>query len=88
MESYWVDVCTRYANWERYYSSEGTDAGQAKRKFPNRVAEERVHRHNRGSLIVFADGHASWRPADRIFGGAPNLDGGVTSNEGMLVRQY
>jgi prepilin-type N-terminal cleavage/methylation domain-containing protein/prepilin-type processing-associated H-X9-DG protein len=88
MESYWVDVCTRYANWERYYSREGTDAGGARKKFPSRVAEERVHRHNRGSLIVFADGHAAWRPADRIYGGSPALDSGVTSNEGMLVRQY
>jgi prepilin-type processing-associated H-X9-DG protein len=88
MESYWVDVCTRYANWERYYSREGTDAGQAKKKFPSRVAEERVHRHNRGSLIVFADGHAAWRPADRIYGGSPALDNGFTSPEGMLVRQY
>jgi prepilin-type N-terminal cleavage/methylation domain-containing protein/prepilin-type processing-associated H-X9-DG protein len=88
MESAWVDVCTRYANWERYYSREGTQGGQARKKFPTRVLEERVHRHNRGSLIVFADGHAAWRPADRIYGGHKNYDDGVESKEGMLVREY
>jgi prepilin-type N-terminal cleavage/methylation domain-containing protein/prepilin-type processing-associated H-X9-DG protein len=88
LEAYWIDTCTRYANYERYYPRDGTESGHTKTKFPARLAEERVYRHNRGSLIVFADGHAGWRPADRIFGGDKAYDWGIDAKEGALVRQY
>jgi prepilin-type N-terminal cleavage/methylation domain-containing protein/prepilin-type processing-associated H-X9-DG protein len=88
MESYWVDSCTRYANWERYYPRKGTEGGTAKKNFPERLAEDRIYRHNRGSLIVFADGHAGWRPADHVYGGYPQYDWGLVSKEGIIVREY
>jgi prepilin-type N-terminal cleavage/methylation domain-containing protein/prepilin-type processing-associated H-X9-DG protein len=82
METWWVDVCTRYGNWERYYSRDKTGGGQARVAFPQRVEEDRVHRHNRGSIIVFADGHAAWRPAGRICSGIPAYDVGYTCTAG------
>jgi prepilin-type N-terminal cleavage/methylation domain-containing protein/prepilin-type processing-associated H-X9-DG protein len=82
MEPWWVDVCTRYANWERYYSREKTGGGQAHVAFPGRISEDRVNRHNRGSVIVFADGHAAWRPAGRICSGKKEYDLGYSCPDG------
>ena len=59
MEPWWVDVCTRYANWSRYYDWSIGGGGIIKSKFPDRVNEDRIYRHNKGSIIVFADGHAA-----------------------------
>jgi prepilin-type N-terminal cleavage/methylation domain-containing protein/prepilin-type processing-associated H-X9-DG protein len=82
METWWVDVCTRYGNWERYYGRDGTGGGAARTKFPDRVNEDRIHRHNKGSIIVFADGHAAWRPAGRICSGIKAYDVGYTCPDG------
>jgi prepilin-type N-terminal cleavage/methylation domain-containing protein/prepilin-type processing-associated H-X9-DG protein len=88
LEAWWIDTCTRYANWERYYGRDGTGGGATKAKFPARLAEDRIYRHNRGSLIVFADGHAGWRNADRIFSGDKAWDWGIEAKEGALVKEY
>lgn len=86
MEPWWVDVCTRFANWERYYPRDNTGGGMAARAFKDRIKEPRVHRHLKGSLIVFADGHASWRDFSRICSGVPEWDQGYhcRSGEGMM----
>ena len=76
MEPWWVDVCTRYANWSRYYDWSVGGGGVVKKKFPERVNEDRIYRHNKGSLIVFADGHAAWRPVGRICSGEKSYDAG------------
>ena len=76
MEPWWVDVCTRYANWSRYYDWGIGGGGVVKKKFPDRINEDRIYRHNKGSLIVFADGHAAWRPVGRICSGEKSYDAG------------
>jgi prepilin-type N-terminal cleavage/methylation domain-containing protein/prepilin-type processing-associated H-X9-DG protein len=76
MEQSWIDTCTRYSNWDRYYARADAANGQVKKKFPDRINEDRIYRHNKGSIIVFADGHAVWRPATRICAGDKSLDAG------------
>jgi len=76
MEPWWVDVCSRYANYARHYSWNEGGGGVLLKKFPDRIAQDKVHRHNKGSIIVFADGHAGWRPAGRICSGVKEYDAG------------
>jgi prepilin-type N-terminal cleavage/methylation domain-containing protein/prepilin-type processing-associated H-X9-DG protein len=82
MEPWWVDVCTRYANYSRYYGWNEGGGGVLRTKRPERINEDRVHRHNKGSIIVFADGHAGWRPAGRICSGVKAYDEGYSCPEG------
>jgi prepilin-type processing-associated H-X9-DG protein len=76
MEPWWVDVCTRYANWSRYYDWGIGGGGVIKNKFPDRLNDDRIYRHNKGSIIVFADGHAAWRPSGRVCSGTKDYDVG------------
>jgi prepilin-type N-terminal cleavage/methylation domain-containing protein/prepilin-type processing-associated H-X9-DG protein len=88
MEPWWIDGCTRYANWSRFYDWNLVGGGIANKKYADRVAEDRVHRHNKGSIIVFADGHAGWRPAGRICAGVKDYDVGYNcpaDGESMLA---
>jgi prepilin-type N-terminal cleavage/methylation domain-containing protein/prepilin-type processing-associated H-X9-DG protein len=88
MEPWWVDGCTRYANWSRYSDWNLVGGGIANQKYPDLVKQERMHRHLKGSVIVFADGHAAWRPAGRICSGVKEYDQGYNcpaDGESMLA---
>jgi prepilin-type processing-associated H-X9-DG protein len=82
MEPWWVDGCTRYANYSRYHQWNETGGGVVLKKWPDRVQGDKIHRHNKGSIIVFADGHAAWRPYGRICSGVAAYDAGYMCPEG------
>jgi prepilin-type N-terminal cleavage/methylation domain-containing protein/prepilin-type processing-associated H-X9-DG protein len=82
MEPWWVDVTSRYANYDRHYNWGEGGGGIVATKWPSRVNEDRVHRHLKGSVIVFADGHAGWRPAGRICSGVKEYDKGYNCPDG------
>lgn len=88
MESWWVDSCTRFANWERFYTRDGTGGGQACVTFPARCQESRIKRHNEGSVIVYADGHAKWQRWQNVCGGWPDIDYGKVCTESMRHGLY
>ena len=56
--------------------------GVVLKKWPDRVQQDKIHRHNKGSIIVFADGHAAWRPYGRICSGTKDWDVGYNCPEG------
>jgi prepilin-type N-terminal cleavage/methylation domain-containing protein/prepilin-type processing-associated H-X9-DG protein len=82
MEPWWVDGCTRFANWSRFYDWGVTGGGVVQGKWPDRVNGDQIHRHNKGSIIVFADGHAAWRPYGRICSGVKDYDKAYMCPEG------
>jgi prepilin-type N-terminal cleavage/methylation domain-containing protein/prepilin-type processing-associated H-X9-DG protein len=82
MEPWWVDSTSRYANYDRYYNWNEAGGGIVLSKWPQRVQEDRIHRHNKGSILVFADGHAAWRPAGRICSGVKEYDKGYNCPDG------
>ena len=88
MESWWVDSCTRFANWERFYSRADTGGGAGCRNFPTRCEEARTKRHSEGSLIVYADGHAKWQRWQNVCGGFPSYDYGKVCPESMTKGLY
>jgi prepilin-type N-terminal cleavage/methylation domain-containing protein len=89
LEPWWVD-CIRYGNWTRYYPRGDAGGGLAAFSYPDRVSEERIYRHHHGEILVFADGHAAWRPGNRIRSGIPDYDRPIdpTIHEGLMVKDY
>ena len=63
-------------------------AAATKAKFPACLAEDKIYRHNKGSLIVFADGHAGWQPADRIFSGEKDWTGVSSPKKAPSSREH
>jgi prepilin-type N-terminal cleavage/methylation domain-containing protein/prepilin-type processing-associated H-X9-DG protein len=88
MESWWIDSCPRFSNWERYYPRTGTGGGTACTSFPDRCQESKIKRHQEGSVLVYADGHAKWQRWQNICGGWPGIDYGKVCTESLQWKLY
>jgi prepilin-type N-terminal cleavage/methylation domain-containing protein/prepilin-type processing-associated H-X9-DG protein len=89
MESWWVNNL-RASNYTRVYNAsapgggasvDNTEPWKSRRLLPN------ASRHQLGSSIVFADGHAKWRNGHSITSGEDWMDG-RRAPEGLFIREY
>jgi len=47
-----------------------------------------IYRHQMGSVINYADGHAKWKHGRQIMSGNAAYDGNQASTEGICIREY
>lgn len=90
MESWWINNLRASAYTDRYNQSApggGATADTSNATWAARFAQDNVHRHQLGSNITFADGHAKWRPGHAITSGEDWMDG-RRATEGLFVRDY
>jgi len=89
METWWINNL-RASNYTRVYNQSAPGGGATKdatepwatrRKLPN------ASRHQLGSSIVYADGHAKWRSGLSITSGEDWMDG-RRAPEGLFLREY
>jgi prepilin-type N-terminal cleavage/methylation domain-containing protein/prepilin-type processing-associated H-X9-DG protein len=89
MESWWVNNL-RASNYTRVYNAsapgggataDNTEPWKSRRLLPN------ASRHQLGSSLVFADGHAKWRSGHSITSGEDWMDL-RRAPEGLFIREY
>jgi prepilin-type N-terminal cleavage/methylation domain-containing protein/prepilin-type processing-associated H-X9-DG protein len=89
LESWWVNNL-RASNYTRVFNQSAPGGGRtADNTAPwstNRLLGS-VYRHQQGSNIVFADGHAKWRNGMQITSG-DNFYDGERAKEGIVPREY
>lgn len=87
MEEWWVDVTARFANYNRIYADGGSVGGGGRlcQAQPERCQQSSIKRHQDGSVIVYADGHAKWQKWQNVCSGMPAWDYGKQCTEGIRV---
>lgn len=90
LESWWINN-VRAANYMRVYGVTAPGGGhQAELSdpvFAARFQQGNSHRHQMGSNITFADGHAKWRRGSQVESGDDWQDG-RHAPEGVIPREY
>lgn len=90
LESWWVNNL-RAANYTRVFNASAPGGGrsvdQSNATWKQNKTQSSVYRHQNGSNIVYADGHAKWAHGDRITSGDNFYDGGK-AQEGIVPRDY
>jgi prepilin-type N-terminal cleavage/methylation domain-containing protein len=89
MESWWVNNLRATAYTDRFGASapgggataDNTEPWKTRRMTPN------VHRHQQGTVLTYADGHAKWRNGMQITSGEDWMDG-FRAPEGLFIRDY
>ena len=85
LESWWVNNL-RAANYTRVFNQSAPGGGQTAdttEPWATRRNQPNVARHQGGSNIIYADGHAKWQHGNRIFGGDRAIH-----PEGIVPRSY
>ncbi len=91
LESYWINNL-RAANYTRVYPSTGAPGGghladSTASPWMTQLNQGNIYRHQLGSNVVFADGHAKFRNGKQITCGDDWSDG-FHAPEGVLPREY
>jgi prepilin-type N-terminal cleavage/methylation domain-containing protein/prepilin-type processing-associated H-X9-DG protein len=89
METWWINNLRASAYTDVYNESapgggataDSTEPWASRRLLPG------VHRHQLGTNITFADGHAKWRGGHAVTSGEDWMDG-RTATEGLFLRDY
>jgi len=90
METFWINNL-KAANYTRVFNQSAPGRGMradATEPWKSRKEQGSVYRHQMGSNIVFAEGHAKWRNGKAIMSGDFGYDGRSVSAEGLCLREY
>jgi prepilin-type processing-associated H-X9-DG protein len=90
MESWWINNL-RASNYTRAYNASAPGGGtRADNTEPwkTRFAQDNVHRHQGGTNLTYADGHAKFKKGRQITSGVDAYDGGRRAPEGLELREY
>jgi len=89
METWWVNHLRASAYSDRYGAAPGGGAtADGTEPWRSRfLGDASIHRHQGGTNLTFADGHAKWRNGKAITSGEDWMDG-RRATEGLFPREY
>jgi len=89
LEDYWVNNM-KAANYTRLFNASAPGGGttaDGTDPWKTRMQQASVYRHQMGTNICYADGHAKWKNGRQVYAGDDWSDG-VHAPEGIIVREY